>query len=389
MRRKRGRSLLGLLAFWIAIFVGGLSAGEMDPGTTYTVRKGDTLWHISGTFLQDPRLWPKIWEKNRYIKNPNLIYPGDPITIPGVGGAAGPIAKESAAPPEGAAVSEELPSPPEAVEGAPSQPEGAAPSAVQVEKPPAIVGEKEGAKVETPTAELLPYPPAPVVTEQNVADSGFIGRPEIVREQRRITKALEEKNVDLATGDGVIVNVGSLHNVMVGDRFSILRPTTKVRHPVSGRVLGILVLNIGWLEIKEVLDSCSKAEIAYCYLPAVVGDRLGPYQVPAFPMDLNAKPTTVEASGFVVAARDPKVALGARDIVYIDLGSKQNIVPGDMFFISRLIVLPKDSGRCKPRTTIGELVVLRAQEETSSAFILNSNRAVLQGDQVFLDKKMP
>jgi LysM repeat protein len=395
MWRKRGRSLLGLSVVWMVILGGGLSAGEMDQGS-YTVRRGDTLWHIAGTFLQDPRLWPKIWEKNRYIKNPNLIFPGDPITIPGKG--EGPVAKEAATAPEGEAVTGELATTPEVVEGVTAKPSEVA--------PPATAGEKEGekerkeeeAEVKTPTSELPPSLTPPVVTQQTVADSGFIGRDEILRERKRITDSVEVRpkqvswsptSKELGIGDEVIINVGSLDNVMVGDRFSILRPTRRVYHPVSGKRLGILVLNIGWLETKEVMDRCSKAEIAYCYMPADLGDRLGPYEVPAFPVDLNAEPTNLEARGCIVASRDPKETLGARDIVYVDLGLKQNIGPGDMFFISRPIALPRGSGPCKPRTRVGELVVLRAGEETSSAFILESNGAVVRGDQVFLDKKMP
>ncbi len=404
MWRKRGRSLLGLSVVWMVIFGGGLSAGEMDQGG-YTVRKGDTLWHIAGTFLQDPRLWPKIWERNRYIKNPNLIFPGDPIAIPGKG--EGPVAKEAATALEGEAVTGELATAPEVVEGVTAKPSEVAPPATAGEKEEEKERKKEGAEVKTPTSELPPSLAAPVVTQQTVADCGFIGSDEILRERKRITDSIEIRpkqvnwsptSKELGIGDEVIINVGSLDNVMVGDRFSILRPTRRVYHPVSGKRLGILVLNIGWLETKEVMDRCSRAEIAHCYVPADLGDRLGPYEVPAFPVDLNAEPTNLEARGCVVASRDGKEiastrdvkeTLGARDIVYIDLGLKQNIGPGDMFFISRPITPPRGSGPCEPRKRVGELVVLRAGEETSSAFILESNGAVVRGDQVFLDKKMP
>lgn len=47
----------------------------------YVVKKGDTLWHIAGLFLQKPWLWPQIWVKNSQIKNPNLIYVNDRILI--------------------------------------------------------------------------------------------------------------------------------------------------------------------------------------------------------------------------------------------------------------------------------------------------------------------
>ncbi len=50
----------------------------------YTVVKGDCLWCISGKseIYNDPYQWPVIYRANRnQIKDPDLIYPGQELTI--------------------------------------------------------------------------------------------------------------------------------------------------------------------------------------------------------------------------------------------------------------------------------------------------------------------
>lgn len=51
--------------------------------TSYTVKSGDCLWNIAKKYLGDGSRYTEIYELNKdKIKNPNLIYPDQVLTLP-------------------------------------------------------------------------------------------------------------------------------------------------------------------------------------------------------------------------------------------------------------------------------------------------------------------
>ncbi len=80
-----------LIHFTFAVLLTGAVAAQdvslrSDHPDRYVVVKGDTLWDISGRFLDKPWQWPAIWQANPQIENPHLIYPGDVISLVYVNG---------------------------------------------------------------------------------------------------------------------------------------------------------------------------------------------------------------------------------------------------------------------------------------------------------------
>jgi nucleoid-associated protein YgaU len=60
---------------------------DAEPGTTYTVEAGDSLWKISEKFYGDGNQWRRIYEANKSeIKDPDVIHPGQTFTIPATKG---------------------------------------------------------------------------------------------------------------------------------------------------------------------------------------------------------------------------------------------------------------------------------------------------------------
>ncbi len=81
---KLGRTFLVIITCVVAHGISAKShelTVKKNAPQNYEVIKGDTLWDISALYLDDPWLWPQLWQINPEIQNPHLIYPGDKLTL--------------------------------------------------------------------------------------------------------------------------------------------------------------------------------------------------------------------------------------------------------------------------------------------------------------------
>lgn len=162
----------------------------------HVVVKGDTLWDISGAFLQNPWCWPQVWGMNRdEIRNPHWIYPGQIVYFDRTRG------RLSLTRPGGDAAGE----PPLTRLSPQLRSEGLARDAVQ----------------SIPAGLIEPYLTQPLVVEARE----LAGAPRIV--------ASQEGRVYLGTGDRVYVK-GQLQG---GKTFQVFRPGGPLRDPQTGKVL--------------------------------------------------------------------------------------------------------------------------------------------------------
>lgn len=78
---KASKRLLALLL--TLVMLAAVTVPAMAADTEYVVVKGDSLWRIASRQLGSGLRWKEIYEANRQtIKNPNLIYIGQKLTIP-------------------------------------------------------------------------------------------------------------------------------------------------------------------------------------------------------------------------------------------------------------------------------------------------------------------
>jgi hypothetical protein len=298
----------------------------------YIVEKDDTLWDISDTRLEDPFLWPKLWNVNPDINNPDLIYPGTRIIIP---------------------TREELMQ---------------APSA-----PP----------VYTPKRKPFTYKPRVKTTEEKYV---FIPR------EKRVRKYIIDKSIyiwsgwisnknpstgkviyapndrELAGKDDIVYLELDSGKADPKDMFLAVREIKLVRHPVTHDKIGKQYRIMGIMEVVGHENNMIKAVVTDSFEDIQRGDGLIRYsemEAPLLPKE-ERKPTI---SGIIIESHMNNVISGEGDVVFLDKGENDGIQVGDVFSVF-----------AEPPTerVLGRIQIISLQPATAGAVVLmGMNEAIM------------
>ena len=245
-------STVGARLVIAALFSGAALAGAQaatceflaNAPDQHVVVRGDTLWHISGRFLEHPWCWGQVWGMNRdEIRNPHWIYPGQIVYFDR---AAGRL-RLGRGPGQGADEGSGAGDPP------------------TVRLSPRVRTEALGqdAVPSIPAALIEPFLAQPLVIEADELN----GAARIV--------ATQEQHVFLGKNDKAYVR-GELNG---GTSFQVFRPGKPLKDPVSGQILGYEAFYLGTLTLQAAARAGSDVHtfsVASAKEEMGVGDQLMP-----------------------------------------------------------------------------------------------------------------
>lgn len=269
-----------------------------DSPDSYVVQKGDTLWDISGRFLQQPWHWPEIWQANSQIVDPHLIYPGDVISLSYEGGS--PVLTVE----RGTNIAR-------------SSRRGTG-SSRQVKLSPAVR--------EYEHDEAIPSIPIDVIRH-------FLSRPMVVSEFEMagwpyIVSSYEQHIVSGKGGRVYIRDLPAGSNV---SSYSIYRQGPAYRSQIryGGDILGYEALYVGELVI-EKRGNPATAVITLSKREVLDGDRLIPQSKQQASSDFIPRPSSTPVEGSIISVFDGVAQIGQYQVVVLDVGESDGLEIGNI-----------------------------------------------------------
>ncbi len=300
---------------------------KTETGFYYTVQKGDTLWDLSEKFSNSPWEWPEMWHYNPEISNPHWIYPGQKILI---------YKKEWES----------------------------------KEETEPVVEKKE------PLQKIEKF-----FVVEDIDKIGFI-RDKAVSPSGSIFK-VEEDNTLTSDGDLVYIHLKSNANtVSAGDQFTVYRTLPPISDTETGDYIGIQHLLTGIVEITEVHPEFALGKVVKSYVVINADDLIMPYQ--PLPQKIILK-KSADIEGKIIKTEADKVLISEHDIVFINKGKADGINPGQSYSIYSQESAKPAPGMMPvtlPPVDVGELLVVRTEETTSTALIRDSKKAIEPGQKI-------
>jgi len=329
--------LLSLITFAALLIVTVSPHPAEGAAKEYIIKKGDTLWSISNAELQDTFLWPRLWNVNPHIPDPDLIYPGLKIRIPS---------------------REELLQLPYAPK----------PVAKPAVKPKKIV-------------KIVPkLPTRYILSKKKFITSGWVSKrfPSV----GKIAYTHMDREM-ITKGDTVYIKVNKRKKIESklpaqllvtdhsGERYFTIRKNKKVFHPKTGSYMGNQIKITGILEVVEDEGRALRAKVIDSFEDIMTDDELMYYEdmVPPAVPDTIRRP---DIEGYVVESKINSSIIGEEDIIYLDKGKHDGLIVGDIF--SSII-----DDRIKRE--IGSFQIISLQPETSTALILDTKEEITIGSE--------
>lgn len=339
---KKGSLSVCLLILSLA-FSGWLQAAvnlKDDVPETYVVKKGDTLWGISGMYLEYPWQWPELWDVNPQIDNPHLIFPGDELYLTWVDG-----------------------------------------------KPRLRVRRGRDVKL-TPNMRVSPLDLAiPIIPLDDI--NAFLLRHRVLGAEE-----LNESAYIVAGSQGHLLSapgdrIFGRGYFPDGERaYGIFRPGDTYIDPVTQELLGYQAQDIGNAKLlSSNADEVTELEVTRITEEVRISDRLLPMVERILDATFHPRaPEEVIEDGFMIAVDGGVSQIGPMDIVVLNKGKRDGLEIGQVLAIYQtggLVFdkLAQENVRI-PDTRAGLAMVFEAFEKASYAIVLKANRPLKIMDKV-------
>ncbi len=355
----------------------GIPLADLAPNApdSYNVKRGDTLWSISGLFLKSPWRWPELWGMNlQDIHNPHRIYPGQQLYLHKSSGRAVLRTREASAGDAGA-------------------------DSIRL-SPRTRYESLADASIPTLAANLI----EPFLAEPMIVDAAsFANSPRSVATQEgRVL--LSRGDRAYARGESAGASAGKALSDAKGEvrDFRVFRNATPLKDPTTGAILGYEAQFVGKAELVRgessqlVTDKSgsTKTELVPATIDIVaakeemrVGDRLIA-EPPRTSQSYVPHAPVSQISGQIVSVYGSAVTYAAENqVVVVNRGSRDGLERGHVMAVLKdgeRLQDKTDSGRAQiklPNERNGLLMVFRTFDQLSYALVLQITDGVKVGDR--------